>query len=229
MKRALIAGVVAALWFGPVAAQKRESQKIQCWTDKNGQRMCGDRVPPEYAGGKREVLQEGRVVSTVAGAKTPEELAEEQRRKKEAEEQRRQAEYDQALLQTYRNSRDIVAMRDERLALIDNRIVVGEKNQANTEKALADFRNRADTLQKAGKPVPEKIDKQISQLERDQRENQQALERARAERLSVQERFDGDLARYNKMRGLPPDAGLPKPKPAEAAAVSAAEPAKPVN
>lgn len=228
MKRAVIAGVLAALWIAPVAAQQK-AQKVQCWTDKSGQRMCGDRIPPEYAGGQRKILQDGRVVSTVAGARTPEQLAEDERQKKLAAEQKRQAEYDQALLQTYRNSKDIVAMRDERLALIDNRIVVGEKNQANTDKALTDFRARAATLQKDGKPVPEKVAKQIKQLERDQRENQQALERARAERVSVQERFDGDLARYNKMRGLPPETGLPKPKPAEAATANAADAAKPLN
>lgn len=229
MKHLSLACLLASL-ASAAAAAPAASKKYQCWTDKDGQRMCGDRVPQEYVGGPREVIKDGRVVDTVEGRKTAEQLAEDERKKKEVEEQRRQAEYDKALIQTYRSSTDIVAMRDERIALIDSRIASGEKNQADTDKGLTDLRARAEGLKHQGKPVPEKLAKQIRQFEKASRQNLLALERARAERQSVQQRFDGDLARYNAMRGLPPDTGLPKPKPkpAESATANAA-PAKPAN
>lgn len=225
MKFALTAGLLAAFWLGPAAAQQQKSQKVQCWTDSKGQRMCGDRVPPEYAGDKREVFQDGRVVETVKGAKTADDLAQEERDRKAAEAKAKQDAYDRALVETYRSTEDIIAMRDERLALIDSRIASYEKNSGDTDKGLLDLKARAEALQKEGKPVPEKLSKQIREFEKSQRQNQQALERARAERQTVQQRFDYDQRRYNEMHGLPADY-VPPPKKAKKAPAAAPDPAK---
>lgn len=225
MKRVLIAGLLAVLAAVPAAAQEQKGQRIQCWSDAKGQRMCGDRMPPEYAAGTREVFQDGRVVKTVKGAKTPEELAREEKERQDAEAKAKQEAYDRALVETYRSTEDIIAMRDERIALIDSRIASYEKNSGDTDKGLTDLKARAEALQKDNKPVPERLAKQIRQFEKAQTENQQALERARAERLSVQQRFAYDQKRYNEMHGLPADY-TPPPKKAKASPPLVPVPAK---
>lgn len=206
----------------PAAAQDK-GKKFQCWTDKSGQRMCGDRVPPEYAGQKRELMQGGRVVGTVSAAKTPEEIAEEKRKKQEAAEAQKRAEYDRALLETYRSAKDIESMRDERIALLDSRIYAAEKNSATTDQTLATLRARAEAQTKDGKKVDAKLAQQIKQYERDQKQNQRSIERNTKERAEIELKFNADLARYYELRGgKPPEKAAPAP--GAAAATPAAAP-----
>ena len=212
---------LAALALALPAAADASTQKIQCWTDKNGQRMCGDNVPPEYAGQRREVFEDGRVVDEVKGAKTPEEIAEEKRKTEAAAEDQRRADYDRALLETYRSAQDIQSMRDERTALIDMRIQAAEKNAADTDKSLENLRGRADALTKEGKPVDDKLARQIRQFERAQKQNGEAMERYKAEREEVVTKFNQDLDRYNQLRGTKPSAS------AKAKASAPATPAAP--
>ncbi|HUR42449.1 MAG TPA: hypothetical protein VM240_14910 [Verrucomicrobiae bacterium] len=213
---ALLHAALATAIVLPAIAQA-QAKKIQCWTDNKGQRMCGDRVPPEYAGNRRDVVKDGRVIATVKAAATPEELAEARRKKQEADDAARQADYDRALMQTYRSSKDIESMRDERIALLDSRIAAAEKNSVYTDQSLTDLRARAARHAADGKPVDEKLAKQIKQYERDQKQNAKSLERNRNERAEIETKFNSDLARFNALRG----------KPAATPAQSAAPPPPP--
>jgi DNA repair exonuclease SbcCD ATPase subunit len=226
MRVAVITAVlVAALAAVPAGAQQQKGgKKIQCWTDKNGARMCGDQVPPEYAGEKRDVIKEGRVIDTIDASKTADERDAEKRRKAAEEAKAKQAEYDRALLEMYRGPNDITAMRDERMSLIDMRMQAAEKNAADTDKSLAGLRARAEAAQKKGEPEDPKLAKQIKQFEKAQQENATALERYRKEREALQAKFDRDYVRYAELRGLPPTA-MPPPK----SAATPAEPAKPAD
>ena len=226
-----VAAAVAASvmgWAMPATAQTTKT--IQCWTDKSGQRMCGDRVPPEYAGQKRELMQGGRVVGTVSAAKTPEEIAEEKRKQQEAVEAQKRADYDRALLETYRSAKDIEAGRDERIALLDSRIYAAEKNSATTDKTLATLRARAEAQTKDGKAVDAKLAKQIKQYERDQKQNQRVIERNTKERAAIEQKFNADLARYYELRGgKPPEKAAPAAGAAAAATPAAAPAATPAE
>jgi hypothetical protein len=218
--RVVLAVIVAATvaWVVPASA---EPKKIQCWTDKDGHRMCGDRVPPEYAGQKRDVIQGGRVVQSTKAAKTAEEIAAEKKAKEAAEAAQKQAAYDRDLLETYRSAKDMEQMRDERIALIDSRITSAQKNSESTDKSLADLRARAETLTKNGKPIDDRLAKQIKDYEKSQKQNTRAMERYKIERDNVETKFNSDIARYNQLKGLPP------PKPATPATVPPATAAKP--
>ncbi len=239
MKFAIIAALLAAALAAlPAEAQQKGGKKIQCWTDKNGARMCGDRVPPEYAGQKRDVLSEGRVVDTIDASKTAEEREAEKRRKDEELAKQKQAEYDRALLEMYRSQKDITAMRDERIALVDGRIRAAEKNASDTDKSLAGLRARAEAAEKKGEPADPKLTRQIRQFEKAQSDNAAALERYRKERDALQARFDRDYVRYAELRGLPATAPPPPVVKAAEAPVGAgaqgkgatpATPAKPAD
>jgi hypothetical protein len=223
MKFVIIAAMTAALMAGPALAQK----KIQCWTDKDGKRMCGDRVPQEYAGQKRDVIKEGRVIDTIDASKTTEERDAEKTKKAAEEAKQKQFEYDRALLESYRSPSDITAMRDERLAMVDSRIQAAEKNSADTDKSLAGLRARADAQQQKEGQVDPALAKQIKQFERSQKDNAKALERYNKERDALQAKFDKDYMRYAELRGLPVTTPPPPAAPKKAEAATPATPADP--
>ena len=183
--------------------------------------MCGDRVPPEYSGEKRDVMKEGRVVDTIDASKTADEREAEKRRKEAELAKQKQAEYDRALLEMYRSQDDITAMRDERISLVDSRIQSAEKNASDTDKSLSGLRARAEAAAAKNEPVDEKLAKQIKQFENSQAQNNAALERNRKEREALQARYERDFMRYAELRGLPM-----KPMPPPAARVAEAAPVK---
>jgi hypothetical protein len=229
----VLAMAMVAGWSGPAAAATAGGKKVECWTDKDGHRMCGDRVPPEYAGQKRDVMQDGRVIDTKKAARTPEEIAEEKRQKLAAEAAQRQAAYDRDLVQTYRSAKDLESMRDERLALIDSRINSALKNTEDTDRTLASLRARAEKQANDKKPVDDRLAKQIKQFETSQEQNLHALARARSDRAAIETKFNADIARYNELRGIPAPKAVASPPaashvpatPAPAASTPSATPA----
>jgi hypothetical protein len=219
----------AALAALPADAQT-DNKKIQCWTDKNGQRMCGDRIPQEYAGQKRDVIKDGRVIDTIDASKSADELDAEKQRLAKEDEQRKAAEYDRALLESYRSQGDITATRDERVSLIDLRIQAAQKAASDTDRALAGLRARADTQQQKDNAVDPALAKQVRQFEKSQKDNAKALERYNKERDALLAKFDRDYMRYSELRGLPATKP-PPPKPFvdEDTANAPATPAKPAD
>lgn len=214
MNKLILMALLATMMVAPTVEAGTVGKKIQCWNDKNGNRMCGDRVPPEYAGEQREVLQDGRVVETRRGAKTPEEIAEEERLRVEAEEAKRRAEYDRSLLESYRNMKDIENMRDERLAMLDSRIRAAEKSTLENQKTLEDLRARqasakaadpaaapaaAPASDKTAEPKTDKLTRQVRQYQKSLVDSQKSLERLKNERAQTEAKFDSDMKRYNEL------------------------------
>jgi recombination DNA repair RAD52 pathway protein len=219
---------VAALWALPSGAQQKQ-KPIQCWTDKSGQRMCGDRIPQEYAGEKRDLIKDGRVIGTVDASKTADEREAEKTRLAKEEQQRKAAEYDRTLLEMYRSQGDIMVMRDERIALLDSRSQAAEKNASDTDKTLSGLRARAEAQQQKEGKVDPALAKQVKQFEKAQQQNTKALDRYRHERETLTAKFDKDYQRYSELRGLPPTP-MPPPKPVAAeAGNAAATPATPAD
>ncbi len=227
---AVVMVVFAALVAVPAQAQKG-GKKIQCWTDKNGQRMCGDAIPQEYAGQKRDVIKGGRVIDTIDASKSAEERDLEKKKLAKEEEQRKAAEYDRALLESYRSQSDITATRDERVSLIDLRLQAAQKGSSDIDRALAGLRARAEAQQQKENQVDPALTKQIRQFEKSQKDNAKALERYNKERDALLAKFDKDYMRYSELRGLPASKP-PPPKPflpEEDTAKAPATPAKPAD
>jgi hypothetical protein len=185
-------------------------QKIQCWTDENGQRSCGDSVPPKYADRERQEINErGIATKQVPRAKTPaEQIAEEQAREKARKEaddaakaaQRQQA-YDRYLVESYRSVKDLEKARQERLAALDTRIVLVEKAIASGQAQLDALVARRQSLQKSNFPVDKKLEEQIKEYRRAIIENPKALEQLKMEREKVDTQFTADIARYYELTG----------------------------
>lgn len=117
---------------------------IKCWTDQDGITTCGDAVPPEYSQeGFQEFSEEGAYVGDVEHAKTPEEIAAEQRLaelalQKEEERKKREIE-EQKLLDLYSSEEDIESARRASIHTIETAIKLNQSYIARLEKNLKDL------------------------------------------------------------------------------------------
>ncbi len=199
--RLILVGVVSALFATHAAADGR---KLFRWVDEKGVVHYGDVVPPAAAKqGRKELDDQGLTVRTIDRAKTPEELAEEQRQQRIRAElervAREQAAYDRNLLDTYASVRSLEEARDAKVTSLQGQINLTEGNIANLRKQLDGQMNRAATLERNGKPVPEELQKDIvATQEQVQRSREFILERQK-EIESVRAQFAKDIVRYREI------------------------------
>ena len=179
--------------------------KIVCWTNSDGVRECGNVVPPEYSQQTREQFNpQGVKVKTFERAKTKEELAEAARLKAEKEEKERlQAEQqarDQILLSTFSNEDEIIMMRDGKITSIKTEIRLTRGSMAKAQERLRGLRKQAANLERASKPLPDKLLKDIKQAENQIEDYKQFLAAKSAERETIHSQFDTDMERFRKLR-----------------------------
>lgn len=188
--------LVLSLNAAPAAAGK-----IVCWTDDDGKRACGDRVPPKAARKEREVLDDtGRTREVQARERTREELEAERAAQQLRDElQRRQDEqrrYDRYLVQTFGSVEEIERARENRVAMIDGRIGLLEKATADAETSLAQLQEQAQPHIDNQREVPDKLAKQIREFTQALADNQAAIKSLREERAALNRQFDQDVQRY---------------------------------
>ena len=97
----------ALLLTGGLLLGASAEARIKCWTNAEGNRECGDKVPPEYSRKGHEVrTEDGIVVDQVDAAASPEEIQRQLAEQEAAEKQRildeEQRRMDQVLMQTLR-------------------------------------------------------------------------------------------------------------------------------
>lgn len=211
----LAAAIAAALLCGSAVAappaQPNVSKRVQCWTDRNGHRACGDTVPPEYVRQERQVFDEqGRVRQVVPREKTAAEIAAEEKAKAEADAAAQRAQkrrdYDRFLLSTYNEPKDIERARDERVAMLDGRRSLIEKSIADNEKAVQQQQARIDGVQKNGKTPGPALTKKLEDLQQTLVANRKALTDIAVERQQISDKYNADLARYRELKSEPADA-----------------------
>ena len=181
--------------------------RMKCWTNDEGVRECGDKIPPEYAQKSHQELGKSGVVrEETERAKTDEELAEQRRLDKiAAEEDRkmtRQKKKDDILLQTFSNVEDIERARDERITALEAAIKL---TQARSEKIQYDLDKRiqkAAKAERAGKTPSEALLKDIESLNRQLKNNNAFIEGKRAEQEETKEAHAKDIEHFKKLKGI---------------------------
>lgn len=193
-----------------LAAQPLQVQggKLYRWVDEQGQVHYSDKVPPEHAGHKRDVLtRQGIRTETVEAAKTPEQLAEEERLARLEEEERRLAEeraaQDRILLESYTSEDDIIMIRDGKIAAIEAYIGAANSRIEKLQGQLAKQQKLA-TEQKPDSPNAAKLQKEISQTEQQIRENQDFVATKRAEQEELRVRYNREIQRFRELMGQRP-------------------------
>lgn len=182
---------------------------IKCWTDKHGNRACGDSVPPEYSQEGHEVLnQQGIVVKRRAAAKSPEELAAEREQKRRKQQQEAaaarkraaQAKRDRVLLDTFSSEKDIKLARDGRLSAIEAQIKLTQGQLQKLQQNLDASISAAAQMERQGKEPSKKVKDNIASIRHQIAENRQFIASKHEEQREVRARFASDLKRFRELQ-----------------------------
>ena len=196
--------LIFALTAGTAAAQER----LYRWVDENGVVHFGDSIPANASELERQVVNEhGITVDVMHAKKTEEELAEEARLAELRQEAELQKRRDQALLATYLTIDEIVMHRDRRVELFQAQARV-------TELYLRNLQRRMDTLRdEAAKFRPYSEDPEAPMIDPDLADDIQStketiarhednLRQFESDEENIVARFDVDIDRFKKLKGL---------------------------
>ena len=192
---------------GPTSLMAAEGVRMKCWTNHEGVRECGNRVPPEYIQqGYTEIDGKGFVRDVKERAKTPAELAEAKRLAKiKAAEQKQKAEQetrDRVLLRTFSSVSDIERARDDRIAALEGAIKLAGLRNENTRLKLNDYIKRAADRERMGKtPAPALIE-DIEALRGQIENNVRFIAEKRAEQEQIRQAHALDIERYKRLKGM---------------------------
>ena len=188
-----------------LADQKRETYR---WKDDNGVWHYGDRVPAAAAEKDKEVLNEHAIpVGSIRGRKSAEELAEEAReRELEAARQAEELE-NRALLATYLTTEEIIDHRNRRIELFQAQARVTALFLKNLERRLERLMSEAGQFQPySDDPDAPMIDTDLVDEIDATREtitrHEANLEQFREKEEQIRQKFDRDLKRFEKLKGL---------------------------
>lgn len=178
--------------LAPVATQAQTYR----WVDQNGVSHYSDRLPPNAAKQRREVLNEhGQVITVKQREATAEELARAEAERQQAEAAaalaERQAQYDRSLTATYSNVSQLDAAYASRVAIIEGKIKSARKTYADIEAMLAPLRERA-----AGDEAEAGLDKRIQQTQARLAEQTAIIQRLEIDRDEIRAQHQADRARF---------------------------------
>lgn len=207
MKKTLFNTFIITLTLAGLTLSGTAQARMKCWTNNEGVRECGDKVPPEFAQkGHQELGKSGLVKKETQRAKNDEELAEQRRLDKiKAEEAKLAAEQkkkDDILLKTFSNVEDIERARDERLTALEAAIKLTEARSEKIQYDLDKRVEKAAAAERNGKAPSEALLKDIESLKRQIKNNDTFIEGKRAEQDAIRESHAKDIAHFKELKGI---------------------------
>ena len=199
---------ITALLALASSAMARDEQKVFKWEDEEGNVYYGDSVPQRFAERPKEVLNEhGVTVAELEGRKTEEQLAQEQIDTERRERQEQQMVADRALLATYLSVEEIQMHRDRRVELFQAQSRVTELYLRNLERRLQELRNEASRYQPYSEDpnaplIAEDLAEDLRKTKDTIARHQRNLEKYQVDEQHINERFDGDITRFKKLKGI---------------------------
>lgn len=206
IKRMALALSLLAFAAGAQAQQK----KLYCWDDADGNRICGDTLPPGATDLARTEIdaRSGRKEAEVERALTAEERAQADaaaaaaaaEAAAEAERKRR----DLAMVESYASEDQLRRAYGERTVLVDEGIKASLLGEAALRRSLVTLLDQANVLELEGKPVPDKLLSGLRARHAELQKQQRILADQRAERAALELELADAVARYLAMKN--PDA-----------------------
>jgi hypothetical protein len=98
---------------------------------------------------------------------------------------------------------DLIMVRDGKLAAIDVMIQVTKSNMRRQQDWLNGLRAEAADLERAGKPVPERLTEGIAKSQRSLAEASAAILERERQKQDIRESFARDLQRFRQLRDIP--------------------------
>lgn len=198
--------VLVTLTIGILPTLSRAGE-IMCWKNDAGVRECGNSVPPEYSQERIEVLNDrGLVVRVIQPPKSQAQLQkekeQEQARKQEAAAKKEQERKDNILLNSYATERDLIMARDTNVKAASAELDIAKGNLKMQENTLDDLQNKAGNYERSGKQPPKKLIDNINATKQQIANKQKIIAQRQKSINQLKQRFDKDLARYRKLKGL---------------------------
>ncbi len=195
-------GAFALLFIFTISASSGGAYK--CWTNHEGVRECGEKVPPEFAQkGHQELSSQGIVKKEKERAKTEQELAAEAKQAAlEAEKQKKiqaRTRKDKMLLDTFGSADDIQLTRDDKIAVIESSITLTAKRTEKISEDLQRRRAAAEKQELGGKTPSPEVLQEIESLERQVKNNNQYVADKRQEIEDLKATYAADMARFDKL------------------------------
>ncbi|MDX1480888.1 MAG: hypothetical protein R3315_04380 [Woeseiaceae bacterium] len=206
--RTVLAALILVLATPALALAQSNGRNTYKWESDDGVPSYGDTVPPEAADQEKKVLNDaGITVDVLAGKKTPEEIAEEERLAAIAAERERQRRADQALLATYLTVEEIEMHRDRRVELFQAQARVTELYLKNLNRRLASLEKEAQNFRPYSEdPDAEMIDQGLLDDLNETRatidRHEQNLRRYKLDETQMNARFQDDIDRFRRLKGL---------------------------
>ncbi len=175
------------------------------WVDENGRVHYSDQMPASEKNRAYSVINpQGITVKSVEKTKTPEQLAEEQRRMAQAEEAARLARehalHDRILLDTYPSDQHLIETRDRHIATIEGLIDVSQHKLSNLNEEQQKLTKSAAHLERQGNPVPDELRDDIKAVQTQTERELSFIRSQRAQQTQIREKFAADLARYKELK-----------------------------
>jgi hypothetical protein len=213
----VLVGLIATAVIGTATAapNPNSSQSVYKWTDDKGVVHYSDAVPAQSGDQDTTVLNsQGVAVGTVAGRRTPEQLAAEAARRSEEERAHQLAvqsrQRDQNLLATYLTVEEIEALRDRRADILDGQARVTSTyldqlriRQHQLEQQVQRFRPY-NTSSNAPQ-VPEPLAEDLVRTTNDVATQQRNLELKKQELEKLRAQFASDIARFRELKKIETD------------------------
>ena len=191
-----------------LASADTRQQKMYRWVDAEGIVHYGDSVPAEYAEIERQIVNDhGITVDVLRAKKTAEEIEEEKRQDELRVKAKLQRRADQALLATYLTVDEILMHRDRRVELFQAQARVTELYLKNLEKRMSSLTDEAANFRPYNEdPDAEIIDPDLADDMQTTKEtivrHEQNLKRFESDQNNIVARFDGDIDRFKRLKGL---------------------------
>lgn len=199
--RQILLAVFVTLACGASAVQA----KLYRWVDEEGNVHYSDRMPAAASQQQRKVMDEqGRTLEE----RDPEaelreseaEKAEKARIEAERKAREEKARQDRVLLQTFTSVEEIEMLRNDRAQALDAGIKIAQEKIERLHKTLENQKSRVQRLEKQGKPVPDDLAKQLSDTQAAITENERYIERRKAEKQTLIEKFNADIERFKELK-----------------------------
>lgn len=177
---------------------------IKCWTNAEGNKECGDKVPPEYSKTGHEVRsEEGVVVDQVDGAASPEEIQRLRAEQAAAEQQRMEAEkqrrLDEVLLQTFSEESDIVRSQEDKVSILEGQITLAGERIKKLKAQLEKIQERVKVYQEKEQDIPASLVKGEISAQNQIDDNNKFITDKRLEQEQIVESHQAQLARFREL------------------------------
>jgi hypothetical protein len=195
----------ALLALAGTAGAQQKTKKLYCWDD-HGHKVCGDALPAEASGNRREEFsaKSGRRVGEVAASLTPEERAAATEAAKAAAAQAQtdaaRARREMAMAESYATETDLRKAFQERIDLLDETLKASELGVTGLRQSLVGLLRQAGELELAGKPVPAVTARNITTQHAELRRRERILAQQRLDRARLDAELAAVLQRYREIK-----------------------------